>query len=472
MIIGAGGAAHMLLRELLNSNMIYNNKICCLIDDNPAKKGRSLEGIPIVGGCEEITEAVKKYRIDIIVLSIPTLGAERRKEVLKLCQATGCRVQTVPGIYQLLNGEVGLSNLRSVEPDNLLEREPVRVDLAGIGAYVKDKTVLVTGGGGSIGSELCRQLAAFNPCRLIIVDIYENNAYDIQQELLRQFPDLDLRVLIASVRDAKRMEQIFKEYRPALVYHVAAHKHVPLMEESPNEAIKNNVLGTYHTARLAVAYGTERFVLISSDKAVNPTNIMGASKRLCEMVVQNVATAGKTLFATVRFGNVMGSNGSVIPLFEKQIEAGGPVTVTHPDVIRYFMTIPEAVTLVLQAGAYATSGGSIFVLDMGMPIKIDDLARNLIRLHGLVPEQDIQICYTGLRPGEKLYEELLLKEEGLATTANKLIFVGAPIKMDQEQFEQQLNELCLAAEDNAADIVKRVQAMVPTYRPLKNEKGF
>lgn len=457
MIIGAGVAGQMLLREYQITNML-NDRVCCFIDDDPAKAGQVIMGVPVAGGCGEIQRAAKDFDIDLIILSIPTLTRQRRKEIMELACKTGLPVQSVPGLYQLLNGET----LRPVEPDELLEREPVQVDLSAIARYVCGKTVLVTGGGGSIGSELCRQLAALEPARLIILDIYENNAYEIQQELLQNYPELSLTVLVASVRDEGRMDQILREYRPELIFHAAAHKHVPLMEASPAEAIKNNVFGTYMLARLAVRYRVERFVLISSDKAVNPTNIMGSSKRICEMIIQYFAGSA-TRFAAVRFGNVLGSNGSVIPLFEKQIAAGGPVTVTHPDVIRYFMTIPEAVSLVLQAGAFAEGKGEIFVLDMGEPIRIDHLARNLIRLHGMVPGQDIEICYIGLRPGEKLYEELLMAEEGMKKTANDRIFIGAPIPQNEERFEDDLLLLMEAAQRNE-DIVPYLSTLVPTYK--------
>ncbi len=463
MIIGAGAAGRILAKEYSNSKKVHA-KICCFIDDNPSKKGKFLEGIPILGGSDQILCLSRRLQIQQIVLAIPSISGIRRKELLEICKTTGCAVKTVPGMYQLLNGEVRVSNIRDVEINDLLGREPITVDLSEILDYVKDQVVMVTGGGGSIGSELCRQLATHSPKQLIIVDIYENNAYQIQQELVRRFPKLDLQVLIASVRDWPRMEQIFETFRPDLVYHAAAHKHVPLMEDSPNEAIKNNVFGTYNTAKLATQFQAKRFVLISTDKAVNPTNIMGASKRLCEMVIQSFCGQSATRFAVVRFGNVLGSNGSVIPLFKKQIEEGGPVTVTHPDIIRYFMTIPEAVSLVLQAGAYASVEGNIFILDMGTPIKIDDLARNLISLSGMIPGVDIDIRYTGLRPGEKLYEELLMSEEGLRKTPNQLIYIAAPIQLDRQEFLSDLEELYKSAQSNTADICARVAQMVPTFR--------
>ena len=463
MIIGAGAAGRLLIREYTNSHYLQA-KVCCLIDDNPIKKGRVLEGVPIVGGSDQILNAVKRYQIQLIILAMPSATGLRRKQLLEICQQTGCEVKIVPGVYQLLNGEVSVRKLRHVEINDLLGRNPITVDLTEILDYIQDQTVLVTGGGGSIGSELCRQIAQHQPKELIILDIYENNAYDIQQELKRNYPDLQLTVLIASVLDPVRMEQIFSRYRPDVVYHAAAHKHVPLMEDSPNEAIKNNVFGTFTTASLAIQYGAARFVLISTDKAVNPTNIMGASKRLCEMVIHSLSKKSDTRFATVRFGNVLGSNGSVIPLFKKQIEKGGPVTVTHPDIIRYFMTIPEAVSLVLQAGAYATDKDNIFVLDMGTPVRIDDLARNLIRLSGMTPDVDIEIRYTGLRPGEKLYEELLMNEEGLRKTPNQLIYIGAPIEMDLEQFQQDLKTLYEAAQQNSDQIFEIVAKIVPTFK--------
>lgn len=407
-------------------------------------------------GCE-------KYKISKIIFAIPNCTAKSRKEILDICATTGCEVQMLPGIFQMVNGEVSVSKLRKVDPQDLLGREPIKVNLDEIVGYISGKVVLVTGGGGSIGSELCRQIAHAKPKQLIILDIYENNAYDIQMELRRTHPELNLEVIIGSVRDAVRLNHVMETYRPELVFHAAAHKHVPLMEESPNEAIKNNVIGTYKLAKAAAEYGVKRFVQISTDKAVNPTNIMGASKRLCEMVIQMMNRESKTEFVAVRFGNVLGSNGSVIPLFKKQIEAGGPVTVTHPDIIRYFMTIPEAVSLVLQAGYYA-KGGEIFILDMGEPVKIDTMARNMIRLSGYEPDVDIKIEYTGLRPGEKLYEELLMKEEGMQETANKLIHIGKPIEMDDALLEQQLKRLDEASRAESEDIKDIVAEIVPTYK--------
>lgn len=414
------------------------------------------------GGRECIPDSVGKYGIDEIIIAIPSANRKVLKPILEICKETGCKMRILPGMYQIINGDVNVSKLREVQIEDLLGREPIEVNVDEIIGYVYGKVVLVTGGGGSIGSELCRQIAQHKPRQLLILDIYENNAYEIQQELLQKYPKLDMAVLIGSVRNQTRVEDIFREYRPDIVYHAAAHKHVPLMEESPNEAIKNNVFGTLNVAKAADAFGAKRFVLISTDKAVNPANIMGASKRICEMVIQNINERSKTEFVAVRFGNVLGSNGSVIPLFKKQIEQGGPVTVTHPDIIRYFMTIPEAVSLVLQAGAYAR-GGEIFVLDMGEPMKILDLARNLIQLSGYKVNEEIRIEFVGLRPGEKMYEELLLKEEGLQETANKRIFIGKPVTYDQEAFEEQLRELydaCQGESEHIREIVKRI---VPTY---------
>ncbi len=465
MIIGAGQAGQILIKELMNSNHLKST-VCCVIDDNPNKKGRVLEGIPIVGDRNDIVEKVKEYEINRIIYAIPMTSAENRKAILNICKNTGCKLQTVPGMYQLVNGEVKVSKLRDVDIIDLLGREQVKVNNDEIFGVLAEKTVLVTGGGGSIGSELCRQIAKAGPKQLIIFDMYENNAYEIQQELKRTYHDLNLVTLIGSVRNTNRVNWIMNEYKPDVVYHAAAHKHVPLMEDSPNEAIKNNVLGTYKTAMAASRAGVKKFVLISTDKAVNPTNIMGASKRLCEMVVQMMNRQSKTDFVAVRFGNVLGSNGSVIPLFKKQIAEGGPVTVTDKRVIRYFMTIPEAVSLVLQASYYA-KGGEIFILDMGDPVKIDDMARNLIRLSGYIPDEDIKIEYTGLRPGEKLYEELLMDEEGMQDTENELIHIGKPIEMDDEWFRKKLRQLDEASykeTDRMKDIVAEV---VPTYHPDK-----
>lgn len=466
MVIGAGAAGNMILKEMESSSYL-NLQAKCIIDDQPGCHGKMLRGVPIVGGRDKILEAVPHYGIDEIILAIPSAGVQVRKEILDICKETGCKLRIVPGMYQLVNGEVSVSKLKEVEIEDLLGRETIRINTEEVLGYVSGKTILVTGGGGSIGSELCRQIASHNPKQLIIVDIYENNAYQIQQELIRKYPDLNLLVLIASVRNTNRINSIFEQYRPNIVYHAAAHKHVPLMETSPNEAIKNNVMGTYRTAMAADRYGAEKFVLISTDKAVNPTNVMGASKRICEMVVQMMNQKSKTNFVAVRFGNVLGSNGSVIPLFKQQIAEGGPVTVTHPDIIRYFMTIPEAVSLVLQAGAYA-KGGEIFVLDMGKPVKIVDLATNLIKLSGYKPGEDIEIKFTGLRPGEKMYEELLMDEEGLKKTDNKLIFIGKPIEFETDVFEKQLERLIADAKKETADIRSEIKEIVPTYQ---NEAG-
>ena len=462
MLIGAGDAGRALAMEFANSEHVRDHLVC-VIDDNPVKINKHLCGAPIVGNRYDIPNAVKRYKISKIIFAIPSCSAKVRKEILDICTTTGCEVQMLPGIFQLVSGEVSVSKLRNVDPQDLLGREAIRVNLEEIFDYISGKTVMVTGGGGSIGSELCRQIASAKPEQLIIFEIYENNAYDIQMELKRRYPELDLQVLIGSVRNTKRVDYVVSKYKPDLIFHAAAHKHVPLMEDSPNEAIKNNVFGTYKMAKAAAKYGVKRFVLISTDKAVNPTNIMGASKRLCEMVVQMMNRESKTEFVAVRFGNVLGSNGSVIPLFKKQIEAGGPVTVTHPDIIRYFMTIPEAVSLVLQAGYYAR-GGEIFILDMGEPVKIDTMARNMIRLSGYEPDVDIRIEYTGLRPGEKLYEELLMKEEGLQETANKLIHIGKPIDMDDEKFKQQLERLDIACKAEVGNMKDIVAEIVPTYK--------
>lgn len=462
MIVGAGSAGNSILKEIETSSYLTMH-VCCLIDDNRGCQGKSMRGIPIVGGREAIPEAVQTYDIDEIIIAIPSAPRSEIKKIVEICKETGCTIQMVPGIYQLINGDVSISQLREVEIEDLLGREPVKINVDEIIGYIEGKTVLVTGGGGSIGSELCRQLAAHNPKRLIIVDIYENNAYDIQQELKSKFPKLDLVVLIASVRNEERIDQIFDEYRPDIVYHAAAHKHVPLMEDSPGEAIKNNVFGTYKTAKAADKYGVKKFVLVSTDKAVNPTNIMGASKRMCEMVVQMMNEQSKTDFVAVRFGNVLGSNGSVIPLFKKQIMAGGPVTVTDPNIIRYFMTIPEAVSLILQAGAYA-KGGEIFVLDMGEPVKILDLAENLIKLSGFRVGEDIEIVFTGLRPGEKMYEELLMDEEGLKDTANALIHIGKPIEFNKDEFMSKLGELKEISEEHPEQVKKAVSEIVTTYK--------
>ena len=499
MLIGAGNAGQMILRDVAQLNK-YNLKICCIIDDNPNKWGRDIGGVPVVGGRDDIMYNVQKYRVDKIFLAIPSAPEAEKRDILNVCKETGCELKNLPGIYQLVSGQVSLAAMKDVAVEDLLGREPIRVDMGQIYTQISGKTILVTGGGGSIGSELCRQVAGHHPKQLLIFDVYENNAYEIEQELRRKHPELDLQVLIGSVRDSRRLDKIFAAYKPDIVYHAAAHKHVPLMEGSPCESIKNNVIGTYKTAYAALVHGCSRFVLISTDKAVNPTNIMGASKRLCEMVIQTfdravkdgkadklprlfthrgdedltvAAANAKTDFVAVRFGNVLGSNGSVIPLFKKQIAEGGPVTVTHPDIIRYFMTIPEAVSLVMQAGVYA-GGGEIFVLDMGAPVKIDELARNLIKLSGHRPDVDIPVVYTGLRPGEKLYEEKLMAEEGMKKTPNDLIHIGNPIPFDTDTFLRQLEELMHAAYDNDESVRDKVAAMVSTYRPAprgSEEKG-
>ena len=519
MVIGAGAAGQVILKELKSSTEVMA-KPCCVIDDNPNKWDRFMEGVPIVGGRDSIMESVEKYKIDQILLAIPTASPKDKRDILNICKETHCELKSLPGIYQLANGEVSLSRMKAVAVEDLLGRDPIKVNMEEIFQYIKGKTILVTGGGGSIGSELCRQIAGHEPKQLIIFDVYENNAYDIEQELKRKYKDkLNLVVLIGSVRDSRRINMVFEKYKPDIVYHAAAYKHVPLMETSPNEAIKNNVVGTYKTAYAALKHGTQRFVLISTDKAVNPTSIMGASKRLCEMVIQSMDAVSKegrvellpflyahvnktidgqvvadpvdhiaveglreeksmdatregrgarTQFVAVRFGNVLGSNGSVIPLFKKQIEAGGPVTVTHPDIVRYFMTIPEAVSLVMQAGTYA-KGGEIFVLDMGDPVKIDMLARNLIKLSGYEPGVDIQMAYTGLRPGEKLFEEKLMAEEGMLKTDNELIHIGKPIPFDKEVFLTQLEELAEASYENSDHIIEMVEKIVTTFRPVGNK---
>ena len=461
MIVGGGQAGTLLIKEL-NSSERASGIPVCIIDDDHNKIGKYINGVPIRGTREEIPELAEKYKIDEIYIALPTATGVERKKILEICQKTKCILKILPGLYQLMSGEVSIAKLRDVEIDDLLGREPIKVDLDEIMGYVKGKVVMVTGGGGSIGSELCRQLAGHGVGHLIIFDMYENNAYEIQQELKRNYPELNLTVLIGSVRNTNRLDFLFRTYRPDVVYHAAAHKHVPLMEDSPNEAIKNNVIGTYKTAMAAIKYGTKRFILISTDKAVNPTNIMGASKRLCEMVIQMCNQKSDTEFVAVRFGNVLGSNGSVIPLFKQQIAAGGPVTVTHRDIIRYFMTIPEAVSLVLQAGAYAR-GGEIFILNMGEPVKILDMAENLIRLSGYEPYKDIQIQFTGLRPGEKLFEELLMEEEGLQDTKNKRIFIGHPMDIDYPWFEDELKKLDEAAWMETKDMRAMVHKLVPEY---------
>lgn len=496
MLVGAGNSGQMVMRDL-HKQVETRERVVCIIDDNPNKWGRFIDGVPIVGGREDILANVEKYKIDKIYVAIPSATPQQIRDILNICKETGCELKNLPGMYQFVTGEITASKMKKVAVEDLLGRDPIKVDLSEISGYITGKVVMVTGGGGSIGSELVRQIARSMPKQLIIFDVYENNAYEIQQEIKRSYPDLDLVTLIGSVRDSRRLDQVFSEYQPQIVYHAAAHKHVPLMEDSPCEAIKNNAIGTYKTAYAAMVYGCERFVLISTDKAVNPTNIMGASKRLCEMIIQSFAymitkgreleipvlhthvddestgkfsiqrpkTRSHTKFVAVRFGNVLGSNGSVIPLFKKQIEEGGPVTVTHPDIIRYFMTIPEAVSLVLQAGYYAESG-NIYVLDMGDPVKIDTLARNLIKLSGLKPDVDIEIKYTGLRPGEKLYEEKLMAEEGMKTTPNKLIHIGNPIPFDTDEFLNKLDNLMnVAYKNDDANIREIVEEIVQTYTP-------
>lgn len=465
MLIGAGAAANAILKEIETSRYLNLNPKC-IIDDNQGCHGKFLRGVPIVGGRDRIADAVGQYNVDEIIFAIPSANTHVKKEILDICKETGCKMRTLPGMYQLLNGDVSVAKLKEVEIEDLLGRDPIEINTEEVLNYVKDKIVLVTGGGGSIGSELCRQIAGHQPKQLIIVDIYENNAYEIQQELTQKYSELNLVVLVASVRNTTRIEKIFETYSPDIVYHAAAHKHVPLMETSPTEAIKNNVFGTYKTAQAAAKYGVKKFVLISTDKAVNPTNIMGASKRICEMIIQMMNHTTNTNFVAVRFGNVLGSNGSVIPLFKKQIAVGGPVTVTDPNIVRYFMTIPEAVSLVLQAGAYA-KGGEIFVLNMGEPVKILDLATNLIKLSGYKPGEDIEIKFTGLRPGEKMYEELLMNEEGLRETANKMIFIGKPIEFDEIEFRRQLDLLEQEAVNEDGDIRSEVMKIVPTYHPTE-----
>ncbi len=461
MVIGAGEAANLIIKEIVNSNF-STMVIKCIIDDDKGKWGKYIQGIKVVGGRDKIVECADIYDVDEIIVAMPSAPRTEIREILDICKDTNCKLRSLPGMYQLVNGEVNVSKLRDVELEDLLGRDPISVDMDSILGYVQGKVVLVTGGGGSIGSELCRQIATHRPKQLVIVDIYENSVYDVQQELKQKYPELNLMVLIASVRNTNRMNYIFSEYKPDIVYHAAAHKHVPLMEDSPTEAIKNNVFGTFKTAQAAAMSGVQRFVMISTDKAVNPTNIMGASKRICEMIIQTFDKHYDTEFVAVRFGNVLGSNGSVIPLFRKQIAAGGPVTVTHPDIIRYFMTIPEAVSLVLQAGAYA-KGGEIFVLDMGEPVKILSLAENLIKLSGYRVGEDIKIEFTGLRPGEKLYEELLMDEEGMKDTANRMIHIGKPIEVDEHVFFTQLKELKDECQIENSDIRPLIKKIVPTY---------
>ena len=498
MLIGAGAAGQMILKDIQSAKE-SEDKVLCIIDDNKNKWQRYINGVPIVGGREDILANCEKYKIEKIYLAIPSASSADKRDILNICKETGCQLKNLPGIYQLVNGDITTGNMKDVAIEDLLGRDPIKVNMDEVFGFIKGKTILVTGGGGSIGSELCRQIAYHSPKKLIVFDIYENNAYDIQLELRDKYPDLDLEVLIGSVRDSRRMNQIFEDYHPDIVYHAAAHKHVPLMEDSPCEAIKDNTIGTYKTAYAAMTHGCKKFVLISTDKAVNPTNIMGASKRLCEMVVQTfdrkiregkadelprlfthgedgdllenvrISKNVKTDFVAVRFGNVLGSIGSVIPIFKKQIAKGGPVTVTQPDIVRYFMTIPEAVSLVLQAGTYA-KGGEIFVLDMGSPVKIDLLARNLIKLSGYTPDVDIKVEYTGLRSGEKLYEEKLMAEEGMKTTPNHLIHIGRPIPFDEDEFLEKLQELMRAAYSNEKDMKHRVAEVVDTYTPEEKKQ--
>ena len=462
MIVGAGSAGNMLLQNIKNSPEFQDWYAACFIDDSDAKIGKTLGMVTIVGNCESIPENVKKYDISLIIFAIPSCSNGRRAQILNICNATGCKVKTLPGLGQMMDGNVGVKDIREVQVEDLLGRDPISLDAQAVKSFVEGKTVMVTGGGGSIGSELCRQLAEYGAKKLIIFDIYENNAYDIQNELKNRYPELELETLIGSVRDADRLSAVMEKYRPQVVYHAAAHKHVPLMENSPNEAVKNNVFGTLNAVRSADKWGVERFILISTDKAVNPTNVMGATKRICEMIVQSYDRRSKTEYAAVRFGNVLGSNGSVIPLFKKQIAAGGPVTVTDPEIIRYFMTIPEAVSLVLEAGVHAR-GGEIFVLDMGQPVKILTLAENLIRLMGYTPYKDIPIEFTGLRPGEKLYEEMLMKEEGLRNTENHLIYIGNPIELDEEHLFATLAKVEALMKDDGVDIRSYIEELVPTY---------
>lgn len=464
MIIGAGEATNVIMREIQSSSYLANSHIACIIDDDRRKVGKYIRGVKVVGTRDKIKDAAKLYDIDEIIFSIPSASNEVKRDILNICKETDCTLKILPGVYQMVDGEININSIRNVDVLDLLGRDPIEVDIESIMGYVKDKVIMVTGGGGSIGSELCRQLVSHKPKQLIIFDIYENNAYDIQQELKINYPDANVVTLIGSIRNVSRLESIFAQYKPDIVYHAAAHKHVPLMEVSPDEAVKNNVVGTWNVAKMADKYGAKKFVMISTDKAVNPTNVMGATKRICEMIVQTYNEISKTDFVAVRFGNVLGSNGSVIPLFKKQIEAGGPVTVTDPNIIRYFMTIPEAVSLVLQAGAYA-KGGEIFILDMGEPVKIDDLAKNLIRLSGYTLGVDMEIKYTGLRPGEKLYEELLMKEEGLQETDNKLIHIGKPIEFDKENFFDNLEKLKNQAYAENGNIRDLLRSVVGTYHP-------
>ena len=499
LLIGAGDAGQLILRDMQRTKLAKNGRVRAIIDDNPHKWGRSISGVPVVGGRDEILATVQKYNINKIYFAVPSASAETKRDILNICKETQCKIKVLPGLYQLVNDEITVQSLKDVSVEDLLGREPIKMDMSDVFNFIAGKTILVTGGGGSIGSELCRQIAAHQPKQLLIFDMYENNAYDIEQELKRKYPNLNLKAIIGSVRDSKRIARVFETYKPDVVYHAAAHKHVPLMEGSPCEAVKNNAIGTYKTAYAAMKNGCKRFVLISTDKAVNPTNIMGATKRLCEMIVQTFdymiknhreqelpllhahmrdelafmekkaqEIHSQTQFVAVRFGNVLGSNGSVIPLFKRQMAEGGPLTVTHPDVIRYFMTIPEAVSLVLKAGVMG-KGSEIFVLDMGSPVKIDTLARNLIKLAGLRPDVDIKITYTGLRPGEKLYEEKLMAEEGLTRTENNLIHIGRPIPFDNDTFLKDVKQLMNASYAEQEDAIRSMVAkVVTTYHPAQH----
>nr|WP_288248041.1 nucleoside-diphosphate sugar epimerase/dehydratase [uncultured Romboutsia sp.] len=463
LIIGAGSAGRLIIKELYEKPQLQKKPIG-IIDDNKNKLGKKIHNIPVIGTCEDIKRIAKDYEVDEIIFSIANIENKRKKEIIEICKSCKCVVKTIPGIYEIIEGKVDIKNIRDVEIEDLLGRETININTKEISNYLENKTILVTGGGGSIGSELCRQIAKVNPKKLILLDIYENNAYEIQQELIRKYKDkLNLEVIVGSIRDEKRLDSIFAKYKPEVVFHAAAHKHVPLMEKSPCEAIKNNVFGTRNVALMADKYKVKRFVLISTDKAVNPTNIMGATKRCAEMIIQTMNEKSKTEFVAVRFGNVLGSNGSVIPLFKKQIEEGGPITVTHPEVTRFFMTIPEAVSLVIQAGAMA-KGGEIFVLNMGESVKIVDLAKNLISLSGFEPDVDIKIEFSGLRPGEKLYEELLMDEEGLKQTNHNKIFIGKPININIEKLEKDLKLLKLAVENEEAEAIEYImKSLVPTF---------
>ena len=463
MIIGAGSAGAMIINEMQSRRNLNLNPIV-LIDDKEFKKGKCINGIKVEGKREDIIRLSKEKSIDMILLAIPSIDNKNKKDILDICKETNCKIKIIPGIYEIISGDVSVSKIKDVEVEDLLGRDPIVLDNKGISEYLNNEVVLVTGAGGSIGSELCRQIALFQPKNLILFDVYENSVYDIQNELKRKYPNLNMNVLIGSIRDKERLEEIFNKYRVDVVFHAAAHKHVPLMEDSPKEAIKNNVFGTLNLVKTAHEYNIKRFVLISTDKAVNPTNIMGATKRLCEMIVQSYNTISKTEFVAVRFGNVLGSNGSVIPLFKKQIQNGGPITVTHKNITRYFMLIPEAAQLVLQAGCFA-KGGEIFVLDMGNPVKIYDLALDLIKLSGLEPYNDIKIKITGLRPGEKLYEELLMSEEGLENTAHEKIYIGKPTFENIENLNEKLYELKGVLKLNDDNLVRnKMKQIVPTYK--------